>query len=1042
MKLSISLPADVENIGATDLEELRLALVLNGGVSLAVWIGGVAAEINRLVRKQGLYGELLRATATEARVDVISGTSAGGINGALLALATVFDADLAALRDVWLHKGSIASMLRSPVNPDPPSLLLGNEYFFEELLEAFRSVRRAGHDDARPGHEAPIELTLTTTLLHGLPNTSTDDFGTVIADIDHRAQFVFRRGPGVEYDSFDDARIADRLAFAARATSSFPVAFEPRFYPADAPDSVGAPIERDTHNLKRSRYLLDGGILDNKPLESAIKAVFRQSAQRDVRRVLAYIVPNPGGAAASGIADDDKDDIPGISQVALASLMELPRVESISGQIRDVAEHNRKVRRKHQNRAGLMQLDAAILESLALSLYPVYLRRRLESSADYIMPLVADGIAAETQNQASLGRRLRGWLVERFLDLADEVPWVPQGNVDAALTLDPAEWRWGVFALENMVDLTLDVLKRSLRLTTPGPGDRELRQALMKLRGRTFELFGKIQGLRFAGPAFWRERGKALHGLLSSTGGGRALDGALADDWIRESLEAWRKHVAETGKAAEGSLYTYANELAAIIVESAQHFRQRHPANAGWGRDEDRGRHRLLQQHFDALVPAETNTADPPIEQVVLRNLLIVEIVLNAFGSYRDVVDQYVEMMQISADVATAFNGPAKVEKKLAGAQLANFGAFLKRSWRANDWMFGRLDGAAHLSRVLVNPDRLRRLYGTYCDRANAGGSAAVLDTIHALAVNGITERADRLFLEKEWRRELPDIRQELAYLDSNEIPVPEQLPRCALAVTRRLQLEILRDELPIIADAVGYDLQQGADPTSNGANFERGLRQAMMAAGGKLLSPDAIVENFRNCGIGEERIEDEVGSDLVTAVASRAAAVIVTAGAGKHSNLGPVKRLFAFGRAPAIGFNFLAENLVKQSRTGVALFTAALTIGATLLALDIVYVDEVPGWLWTAGVVLFVAAMAAAFMRRSGMALAVTAIAGVVLLVGTGSDLLQQAGVSGSWVGYVRGGAVAVFLLIVSALAGIVSRGPKRKTKRGHKRMQQPAGN
>ena len=44
------------------LEELRLALVLNGGVSLAVWMGGVSYELNRLVREthpvyQGMRSE-------------------------------------------------------------------------------------------------------------------------------------------------------------------------------------------------------------------------------------------------------------------------------------------------------------------------------------------------------------------------------------------------------------------------------------------------------------------------------------------------------------------------------------------------------------------------------------------------------------------------------------------------------------------------------------------------------------------------------------------------------------------------------------------------------------------------------------------------------------------------------------------------------------------------------------------------------------------------------------------------------------------------
>ena len=38
---------------------------------------------------------------------------------------------------------------------------------------------------------------------------------------------------------------------------------------------------------------------------------------------------------------------------------------------------------------------------------------------------------------------------------------------------------------------------------------------------------------------------------------------------------------------------------------------------------------------------------------------------------------------------------------KLAGVELAHFGAFLKRSWRANDWMWGRLDAAERLVTLL-----------------------------------------------------------------------------------------------------------------------------------------------------------------------------------------------------------------------------------------------------------------------------------------------------------------------------------------------------
>ena len=47
---------------------------------------------------------------------------------------------------------------------------------------------------------------------------------------------------------------------------------------------------------------------------------------------------------------------------------------------------------------------------------------------------------------------------------------------------------------------------------------------------------------------------------------------------------------------------------------------------------------------------------------------------------------------------------------KLAGLALHRFGGFLKRSWRVNDWIWGRLDAATVLTRIVLSPDRLLRL--------------------------------------------------------------------------------------------------------------------------------------------------------------------------------------------------------------------------------------------------------------------------------------------------------------------------------------------
>src|SRR3954451_22234482 len=87
-------------------QEVRFATVMTGGVSLAIWMGGVARELNLLDQasrqreaaatvpgeqldpadQEGRrrYLALLDLLDVVVRIDVLSGTSAGGINAGLL----------------------------------------------------------------------------------------------------------------------------------------------------------------------------------------------------------------------------------------------------------------------------------------------------------------------------------------------------------------------------------------------------------------------------------------------------------------------------------------------------------------------------------------------------------------------------------------------------------------------------------------------------------------------------------------------------------------------------------------------------------------------------------------------------------------------------------------------------------------------------------------------------------------------------------------------------------------------------------------------
>jgi predicted acylesterase/phospholipase RssA len=113
-------------------QEVRFAATMTGGVSLAIWMAGVAREINLLGqasqwrRAEGtpdsgqlseslkaslelsselsesakaslrLYKALIDLLDIVVDVDILSGTSAGGINAALLALSRVKGYDLGA----------------------------------------------------------------------------------------------------------------------------------------------------------------------------------------------------------------------------------------------------------------------------------------------------------------------------------------------------------------------------------------------------------------------------------------------------------------------------------------------------------------------------------------------------------------------------------------------------------------------------------------------------------------------------------------------------------------------------------------------------------------------------------------------------------------------------------------------------------------------------------------------------------------------------------------------------------------------------------
>lgn len=153
-------------------QELRFATTMTGGVSLAIWMAGVTREINLLAqasqwRRLGgtfptnsqltnesaaslrLYAQLIDLLDMVVDVDILSGTSAGGINAALLASSRVTGSDLGGIRDLWLDLGALTELLRDPRDKKTPSLLYGDERIFAALAKRLPKLA-TGRSRPRP----------------------------------------------------------------------------------------------------------------------------------------------------------------------------------------------------------------------------------------------------------------------------------------------------------------------------------------------------------------------------------------------------------------------------------------------------------------------------------------------------------------------------------------------------------------------------------------------------------------------------------------------------------------------------------------------------------------------------------------------------------------------------------------------------------------------------------------------------------------------------------------------------------------------------
>src|SRR4030095_9856448 len=101
-------------------------------------------------------------------VDILSGTSAGGINGIFLGKALANGQDISGLENLWIKEGDMQTLLNDKQSvkgrplklQDPPASLLNSQRMYLELLKAFDGMESTG--SATPFVDE-LDLFVTTT---------------------------------------------------------------------------------------------------------------------------------------------------------------------------------------------------------------------------------------------------------------------------------------------------------------------------------------------------------------------------------------------------------------------------------------------------------------------------------------------------------------------------------------------------------------------------------------------------------------------------------------------------------------------------------------------------------------------------------------------------------------------------------------------------------------------------------------------------------------------------------------------------------------
>ena len=565
------------------------------------------------------------------------------------------------------------------------------------------------------------------------------------------------------------------------------------------------------------RLVVDGGLLDNAPIKAVLDLIPARGAECQVKRYVCYLNADPPGMerprSLMDPAIDPEEEAPETAPPTLLDLAKacvaLPMKAPFIDQLDAIEHGTRRPALAGATEVTLLRSPHDSLRLVAETLLPVYRQRRRLLSLEELLHQPAEVNAVWSRLGTELG--------------LNELPWVP-----VTLAADPrGRWGWGLLGAQRAIHLLIDAL-RLWSSSAQKAGDLARLTVLLGARARVYDELAPLIDKHHAA----LRDGEILAGVLRLADVDAdvpAIVGKLSADWCRYD------------QAADFAV----RRAAAIVLEDAR------PTEAG----------------RDALF-GPAGDVDGFISRA-----RYVEVIRRSFDTERDIdTAEKIDFVQLTPFTPVPIfqrrgdpECPSTPGDKLAGIKLGHFAAFYRRAWRANDYMWGRLDASTRIVDLLVDHERAREL-----DRYP--GVPKAWDRLTDCLLPETATRDQiwlvRELLEAQGADEGDGLRGRLRrFIERDLMEGDGEGTRVACA--RAVQLEILSHELPILDASSTTDRVLGAASERLGLELSAGLKNAITE-----LSPATGDESLP--ARLDARGKMEIGSNLGLRTATHAVFVVV----------------------------------------------------------------------------------------------------------------------------------------------------------------------